>query len=556
MITMTRLRRIAGVVSLVLAVLVPRGHATSPHANHSPPEDARPPVFDGLGTHGHPVTTSSPEAQRYFDQGLRLIYGFNHDEAIRAFREAARIDPGCAMAWWGIAFSAGPNYNLPIDEPRDAMAREAMAKAVALAPAVSAVDRAYIEALASRYARPSGADREQLDRDYADAMRGVARKHPDDLDAATLYAESLMVLRPWDLWTLDGKPQPRTAKIVAVLEGVLAKNPDHPGANHYYVHAVEASPHPERALASAQRLAQLAPAAGHLVHMPSHIYMRVGRYGDAAEANRRAIAADERYIEDEKPQGVYPMMYYPHNILFLWSAASMEGRSAESIAAARKLTAQLSPQALREMPMLELFAPTPLFALVRFGRWEEVLAAPSPGEEFQVTAGMWHYTRGIALAATGKLDEAAREQEAVARLAAAVPADRIIGDNQPARRHLEVAAAELAGDIAARRGRTDEAVRRLEEAVRLEDQLPYTEPPAWWRPTRHVLGAVLLEAGRPAEAEVVYREDLRRNPDNGWALIGLSRSLRARNPDEAAATQARFEKAWANADVAITSSRF
>lgn len=548
--------RIPALGLVLIALTSPTVDAAGEHAGHAPSAQSPPPVMDGLGTHSHPVTTSSPEAQRYFDQGLRLLYGFNHDEAIRAFREAARLDPGCAMAWWGIAFAAGPNYNLPIDEPRDRMAREAMAQAVALAPTVSAADRAYIDALATRYARPSGADRKQLDRDYADAMRGVVRKHPDDLDAATLFAESLMVLRPWDLWTLDGKPQPGTAKIVAVLEGVLAKDPNHPGANHYYIHTVEASPHPERALPSAQRLAGIAPAAGHLVHMPAHIYMRVGRYGDAAEANRRAIAADERYIEGEKPQGVYPMMYYPHNIHFLWSAASMEGRSAVSIAAARKLAAQLSPQALREMPMLELFAPTPLFALVRFGKWDEVLAAPSPGDEFQVASGMWHYTRGLALAATGKLDEAAREQEAVARLAAAVPADRIIGDNQPAKRHLEVAAAELAGDIAARRGQTAEAVRRLEEAVRLEDQLPYTEPPAWWRPARHVLGAVLLDAGRPAEAEVVYREDLRRNPENGWALIGLSRSLRARNPDEAAATQARFEKAWANADVPIASSRF
>jgi tetratricopeptide (TPR) repeat protein len=290
--------------------------------------------------------------------------------------------------------------------------------------------------------------------------------------------------------------------------------------------------------------------------MPSHIYMRVGRYADAAEANRRAIAADERYIEQTQAQGAYPMMYYPHNIHFLWSAASMEGRSAESIGTARKLVGNLSPEALREMPMLELFAPTQLFALARFGKWDELLAMPSPGEEFLVAAGMWHYTRGLALSATGKLDDAAREQEAVARLALAVPADRIIGDNQPAKQHLELAAAELAGDIAARRGKTDEAVRQLEEAVRLEDQLPYTEPPAWWRPTRHVLGAVLLESGRPADAEAVYREDLRRNPENGWALVGLARSLRDRKPDEAATAQARFEKAWANADLPITASRF
>jgi tetratricopeptide (TPR) repeat protein len=539
-----------------MALTSPVIHAASEHGGHAPQPASPPPLLDGLGSHSHPVTTVNAAAQRYFDQGLRLVYGFNHDEAIRAFREAARLDPECAMAWWGIAFAAGPNYNLPIDEGRDRMAREAMARAIALAPRASAADRDYIGALAKRYARPSGPDRKQLDRDYADAMRAVVRKHPEDLDAATLFAESLMVLRPWDLWTADGKPRPGTAKIVATLEAVIAKDPKHPGANHYYIHAVEASPHPERALASADRLGGLAPAAGHLVHMPAHIYIRVGRYADAAEANRRAIVADERYLEGEDPRGVYPLMYYPHNIHFLWSAASMQGRSAESIAAARKLAAQLSPEALREMPMLELFAPTPLFALVRFGRWDEVLAAPEPGEEFQVVSGMWHYTRGLALAATGKLDEAQHEQEAVARLAAAVQADRIIGDNQPAKRHLELAAAELAADIAMRRGRTDEAVRRLTEAVRLEDQLPYTEPPAWWRPTRHVLGAVLLDAGRRADAEAVYREDLRRNPENGWALLGLSRSLRERSPSEAAAVEARFRKAWANADVQILASRF
>src|SRR4029453_15852763 len=274
------------VVLLALAPGITR--SANEHGDHTPPAVDRPPMLDGLGAHSHPVTTASPEAQRYFDQGLRLVYGFNHDEAIRAFREAARLDPGCAMAWWGIAVAAGPNYNLPIDEPRDRMAREAMAQAIALAPTVSAGDRDYIDALAKRYARPSGADRMQLARAYADPLGAVARKPPGDLDAATLYAEALMVLRPWNLWTLDGKPQPGTAKIVAVLEGVLAKDPNHLGANHYYIHTGEPSPHPERALRSAQRLARLAPAAGHLVHMPAHIYMRVGRYPDAAEATRRA----------------------------------------------------------------------------------------------------------------------------------------------------------------------------------------------------------------------------------------------------------------------------
>ena len=304
-------------------------------------------------------------------------------------------------------------------------------------------------------------------------MRVVARKHPDDLDAHAVRGVPDIRGR-----ILDRQARRRTVEIVTTLQ-VSSRQQNHLGANHYYVHAIEASPTPEKALPSAQRLAGLAPAAGHLVHMPAHVYMRVGRYGDAAEANRRAIAADERYMAREKPQGVYPLMYYPHNIHFLWSAAGMEGRSAESIAAARKLTTQLSPEALRGCAPT-LLRPTPLFALARFGKWDEVLSAPAPGDEFQVVSGMWHYTRGLAFAATGKLDEAEREQKAVARLADAVSADRIIGDNQPAKRHLELAAVELAGDIAWRRGRTDEAVRSLEEAVRREDELPYTEPPGWW----------------------------------------------------------------------------
>ena len=541
---------------LALGLVAGLAQAAGEHGAHATGEPSPPPLLDGLGVHHHAVTTTSREAQRYFDQGLRLVYAFNHDEATRAFREAARLDPGCAMAWWGVALAAGPNYNLPIDDARDRVARDAMTQAIALAPKASEPERAYVDALAKRYARPSGTDRKRLDRDYADAMREVARQHPDDLDAATLFAESLMVLRPWDLWTLDGKPQPGTTEIVETLEGVLARDPNHPGANHYYIHAVEASPDPGRALASAERLGRLAPAAGHLVHMSAHVYMRVGRYADAAEANRRAITADERYIARQNADGVYPQMYYPHNIHFLWSAASMEGRSAEAIAAASKLTAQVTPAALRQMPMLELFAPTTLFALARFGKWNQLLAVPAPGEEFQVYSGMWHYTRGLALAATGKVDEAAREQVRVAKLATAVAADRVIGDNQPAKRHLELAAAELAGEIAARRGRTDEAVKQLQEAVRLEDQLPYTEPPAWWRPTRHVLGAVLLEGGRPVEAEAVYREDLRRNPENGWSLLGLSLSLRDRDPAAAGSADARFRMAWARADMQPRSSRF
>jgi tetratricopeptide (TPR) repeat protein len=496
-------------------------------------------------------------AQRYFDQGVRLVFAFNHDEAIRAFREAVRRDPGCAMAHWGVAWALGPNYNLALDPERERAARAAIGRAQALAPHASRREQAYIRALAVRYAPARGRERRALDEDYADAMWTVSRRDPDDLDAAVLYAEALMLLHPWDLWSLDGQPRPGTIDIVATLEAVLARDPDHPGANHYYIHTVEASPHPERALASAGRLPGLMPAAGHLVHMPSHVYMRVGRYADAAEANRRAVAVDRAYIAREQPAGVYPMMYYPHNLHFLWAAASMEGRSAEAIAAARQVVATLDPDMMRAMPMVEYFAPTAVFALARFGRWDDLLVEPLPADEFAFAAGMAHYTRGLALSARGRSDDATTEQTRVAAAAAAMPADRIVGDNQPAAAHLRLAATVLAGEIAARQGDRATAIATLEEAVRMEDALPYTEPPAWYQPVRHLLGAELLAAERPAEAEAVYRQDLAHNPDNGWALDGLARSLRARGQDAAAADiDHRFQTAWANDDVRLTGSRF
>lgn len=515
------------------------------------------PLFDNLGRHHHAVTTKSPLAQRYFDQGLRLIYAFNHDEAVRAFTEAARLDPNCAMAYWGIGLAHGPNYNLPLDDERSKAAYAATQEAVKRAPKASAAERAYIGALAKRYSLAPDADRKALDQSYADAMRNVAHTYPDDTDAATLYAESLMDLRPWALWTLDGQPQPGTLEIVATLEAVLKKEPMHPGANHYYIHAIEASTQPERGLVAAERLHDLVPGAGHLVHMPSHIYMRTGRYADAAEANTRAIKVDEAYIAAVKPEGVYPMMYYPHNIHFLWAAASMEGRSADAIRAAKEVTKRVSPEMVKEMAMVEYFVPTSLFAQARFGKWNEILAEPAPPADQAYTTGAWHYARGLAFAATDRLDDAAKEQQAVAAAAAAMPSDRIIGDNTPPAALLQIAADTLAGEIAARRGQTDEAVKELREAVRLQDALPYTEPPPWYYPTRQALGAVLLAAGRPAEAEVVYLEDLERNPENGWSLFGLAQALRARGGEEQAAEiDKRYRKAWEHADVTLTASRF
>jgi tetratricopeptide (TPR) repeat protein len=504
------------------------------------------------------VTTRSKQAQAYMDQGLAMVYGFNHDEAIRAFKEAARLDPNCAMAYWGIAFSLGPNYNLPTDSERAREARKAADKAVALAGRVTPRERAYIAAIAKRYGRrPETDDRKALDRAYANAMRDVARRFPDDLDASTLFAESLMVLRPWDLWTADGKPQPGTEEIVATLERVIAKNAGHPGANHYYIHAVEASPHPERALRAADTVAATMPAAGHIVHMPSHIYMRIGRYADAADTNTRAIEVDEAYIAAQRPAGVYPMMYYPHNMHFFWSAASMEGRSADALAVATQLDGHLEADMFTQMPAMEYFAPTRLFGLVRFGRWSEILAVPRPPDDLPYSVAMWDHAHGLALAATGKLDAATAALAEMRRIAPTIPADRIVADNQPARAHVELAAAVLAGDIAARRGRTDEAITTLRAAVALEDGLPYTEPPAWYQPVRHRLGAVLLAAGRAADAEAVYREDLRRNPDNGWSLFGLRQALAAQKKTaEIPEVDERFHRAWARADVRLATSTF
>jgi len=515
------------------------------------------PLFNTLGSHHHAITTTAPQAQRYFDQGLRLIYAFNHDEAGRAFKEAARLDPTCAMAYWGVALTLGPNYNLPVDTERDRAAYEALQKALSLAPHVSEPERAYIEALAKRHSSVPDADRKALDLAYANAMREVSRRYPDDLDAATLFAEALMNLRPWDLWTHNGQPQPGTLEIISTLEAVLQRNPNHPGAIHYYIHAVEASPQPERAVPFADRLAKLMPGAGHLVHMPSHIYIRVGRYQDAAESNVRAAAIDADYIEKYDIKGVYRMMYYPHNLHFLWAASCMEGRSAEALRAARELAAKVPAEMALQMPAVEFFMPTPLFAMVRFGKWEEILKEPAPPVDLQYTTGMWHYARGLALAATGQLDEAASEQAKVAAVAANMPPERIVDVNIPAGALLRLAANALAGEIAARRGQIDDAVRYLEEAIRIQDGLPYTEPPPWYYPVRQSLGAVLLATGRAAEAEVVYREDLQRNPENGWSLYGLAQSLRARKAEqEAAVIEERFKKAWARADVKLIASGF
>lgn len=517
-------------------------------------ERASVPLYKNLGKHHHKITTKSPQAQRYFDQGLRLTYAFNHEEAIVSFMEGARIDSDCAMCYWGAALAMGPNINLPMEPKTEPSAHELVQKAVALALNVSEAERAYIDALSKRYAAEPGESRTARDQAYADAMREVAQKYPKDTDAATLFAEALMDLQPWDYWTYEGEAKGNGLEIVETLEAALKKNKNHPGACHYYIHAVEASFEPERALPCAKRLAKLMPGAGHLVHMPAHVYLRVGMYKEAEEANVHAIHADENFIQDRKAQGFYTIAYYPHNIHFLYAAASMAGRSKVAIQAARALVEKVPDDLVRGVPPLEMFKPTAYFALTRFGKWEEILKEPAPATEFKYTTGIWRYARGRALAATGKMEEAQAELDSLAKLAEGAGPDLIISINS-GKALLRIAAKVLSGEIAAGEGRIDDAVKALNEAVEIEDHLVYEEPPPWYQPVRQNLGAVFLAAKRPAEAEQIYLEDLKRNPNNGWSFYGLMKSRKAQGKKkEAASAKKRFEKAWERADVKLTAS--
>jgi tetratricopeptide (TPR) repeat protein len=546
--------------ALVLASLLVTPSAFAQGHPHPPPSGGatRAPLFD-LGAWRHKVTTASPEAQRYFDQGLVLAYGFNHAQAIAAFAEAAKLDSTCAMAFWGIALAHGPNINFPMDASAEQPAWDALQKALALAPGASEAEQAYLRALAKRYADPKDPrrpSRAAMDSAYADAMREVWARHRADADAGALLAEALMDLNPWNFWTLDGKANPGTDEIVATLEAVLQLSPDHPGANHFYIHAVEASRTPERAVASAERLGALVPDAGHLVHMPAHIWNRIGRYADSEAINVRAARVDSLYLAAHKPEGIYPMMYVPHNIHFIWSAACLAGRGAVALDAARRLAPLVPVEMLRQMPMLEFVSPTTFYALVRFGRWTEILAEPAPPADLRFTRGMWHWARGLAFAATERLPQARVARDSVKAIAAATPPEATVSFNSSAAL-LRLAAHTLDGEIAARRGRVDEAVRHFRKAIAEESALRYDEPPAWFLPVRQQLGAVLLAAGRVSAAETAYREDLAKNPENGWSLFGLARCLRARKSDaEAARVEARFLEAWAGADVTLKASRF
>lgn len=531
----------ASLVTVALSILV----SSSPAAQ----------LFPGMGPHKRPVGTASREAQRYFDQGLVFAMSFNHDEAIRSFTEAARLDPDCAMAPWGIALANGPHINNPAmteQQSRDAWA--ALGRAKALLANASPVERALIEALGARYADPPPADRRALEEAYAAAMRGVWKAHPADADVGFLFAEALMDLRPWDLWKEDGTPQPGTDEIIATLEQVLKLAPNHPGANHLWVHVVEASPHPERGIAAADRLTRLVPGAGHMVHMPAHIYSRVGRWADASAANLRAIEADRRYRARSPRQGFYSV-YMAHNRHFLSWASQMEGRSEAALQAARDMLANFPEDFVRESAFFaDGYMNVEIETLMRFGRWEELLAIPEPPDYLPITRAFRHFARGTALAALGRVEEAERAQSDFRDAVAKVTDEMIVGNN-PARRVLSIAEHQLAGEILNRKGDVDGAVRELREGVRIEDTLRYNESPDWLLPVRHALGAVLVRAKRWSEAEAVYREDLGKNAENGWSLWGLARSLRAQERGaDADAVQARFRRAWKRADVSLEST--
>ncbi|MEH1801641.1 MAG: hypothetical protein V7L13_21185 [Nostoc sp.] len=512
-------------------------------------------LISGLGTIHHPVSTSNPQAQEFFDQGLNLIYAFNHDEAVRSFEYAAKLDPHLAIAYWGIALALGPNINSAIDPNRELAAYQAVQQALALSSRASTQERDYITALAKRYSQDADADLYQLALYYAKAMATLVKRYPDDLDAATLYAESLMDLHPWQHWTKDGKPQPDTEEIVAILESVLKRNPNHTGANHYYIHAVEASPSPERALVSAKRLGTLAPAAGHLVHMPSHIYFRVGDYEGAMQANKQAIAQDDIYIKKYQVQGTYPMMYYNHNVHFIMVASSMAGRYEDALQSADKLVANataIDPYA----PMLEGFLGSKMLIQTRFCDWDAILKTPAPDAKLLTTTALWHFARGMAIAATGKLEDAASESRALLAAKQVIPIEATIGFS-PASRILDIASKVLDAKIAREKHDYESAIQLLEKAVTVEDALDYVEPPDWYFPTRESLGAVFLAKGDYREAENVFRADLKKYPHNGRSLFGLQASLLALGKDQAAQlVKAELETAWKGDDRQLDRPKF
>ena len=536
----------------VLASLAELDAFAGQQHEHGAENGAPPTLVKGLGSVHHKVSTKNSEAQAFFDQGLAFIYAFNHDEAARSFRHAAELDPELAMAHWGVALAIGPNYNMDVDPDREAAAYQAIQRAVQLESGCTREERGYIDAMAKRFSNDPKADLKQLAVNYKNAMGSLSHRYPNDLDAATLYAESMMDLRPWQLWTTDGKPAEGTLEIVRVLASVLKRDPNHVGANHFYVHALEASPHPERAYASADRLTRLAPAAGHLVHMPAHIYMRTGDYDASVKSNLQGVDVDEAYLKTNPVSGMYGVMYYSHNLHFLAIAASMEGNWAATSSALDKLDANVTPH-LKESPYPDLFMAARPLLLVRFHRWDDCLALAQPDKESaKFTSIMRHFARGMAFAATGRLENAASEQAAFQEETKSIPADAQWGFSS-APMIFDIAGKLLTAKIAVARGSDDAAAEALDDAASEEDKLAYDEPPDWYLPARESLGAILCRKGRYSEAATVFRADLIRHPKSGRALLGLAQALKGqRKLVQARAVQHQFAAAWKHADIKLT----
>jgi tetratricopeptide (TPR) repeat protein len=539
------------IAALALLVSAVPGREAQPQQGGMAGNDSIPPLYHNLGTLHRAIRTDQPLVQQYFDQGLRLTYAFNHAEAVKAFQYAATLDSTCAMCWWGIGNALGPNINLPMDSGTYAPAFDAAERAQHFEARESPGNRALIAAQSVRYAAQAPADRSPLDSAYAGKLRAAFHRFPDDPDIGALFGESLLDLRPWNQWKRDGTPQPGTLEAVAALEKVIATYPDHPGACHFYIHTVEGSQTPERALACAHRLVTLMPGAGHLVHMPAHIALRLGRYQEAIDHNKHAVHSDEQYYEGPHVESIYGVIYKPHNWHFLSVAASLAGQGQLAIDAARETRNCIPVEVAKEIPPAEFFLTIPYFALVRFGRWDDLLAEPAPDPALTYTKAMWHYGHGMALVAKGDLAGARADADTLATIHAATPADAYAGA-QLAQPLLGIADESLQGKLAAASGQDAEAVAHFEKAVAYDESLNYDEPPPPYIPTREFLGMELLRQNRVAEAIQVFRADLRDHRENGWALHGLVLAYRVQNrPRAAAAMEARFRKAWRNADYAF-----
>ena len=518
------------------------------------------PLFSGMGSFHMPITTRDTDAQRYFDQGMVLAFGFNHAESIRSFRAAQTLDSDCAMCFWGEALATGPNINVTnngkaVMTPEErASARAAIDHALTLVDGVTPKERSWILALDKRYDGQRETPRDPLDRAWADALAAMVDAYPDDMTVASVYAEALMNTMPWDYWGPSGEAKPDTQAVIKSLERVMAAEPEHPLALHLYIHALEASSNAQKAEGAADALANLVPGSGHLVHMPSHIYFRVGRYQDAALANIRAADIDEAYIAECNAQGFYPALYYPHNIHFLWASATMQGQSELSLKSARRVVENVRIEQVEQFPTIQFFRTVPMLSLVRFARWEEILSEPEPHAPFAFARAIWHYGRGVAYASMENKESALNELAAIERLEPEVD-EIFMGNVYPAKSLIGIAKSLLRGEISFRSSAMAAAVTSFEEAVAMQDALPYTEPPFWYYPTRQSLGAALLADGRAAEAQLVFEADLEQYPMNGWSLYGLTEALNAQGLTASAeAARQRFETVWQFSDVTLSSS--